>query len=132
MRPHPQTPKRTVPTSIPYPDYASHPEGVSLEERNSKSTGQIIVNTDEEQEGVRVASKLGRQVLDAAAAAVDVGVTTDELDRIVHETALDLECYPSPLGYYKFPKSCCTSVNEVICKFLILHYCQIVLINMMP
>ena len=39
--------------------------------------------------------------LDAAAAAVDVGVTTDELDRIVHEETVDRDCYPSPLNYYE-------------------------------
>jgi hypothetical protein len=65
--------------------------------------------------GLRVACKLGRQVLDEAAKAVDVGVTTDEIDRIVHEATIDRECYPSPLNYYQFPKSCCTSLNEVIC-----------------
>ena len=62
-----------------------------------------------------VACRLGREVLDEAAAAVAPGVTTDEIDRIVHEATVDRECYPSPLNYYRFPKSCCTSVNEVIC-----------------
>ena len=57
----------------------------------------------------------GREVLDEAFNAVAVGVTTDEIDRIVHEASVDRECYPSPLNYYQFPKSCCTSVNEVIC-----------------
>jgi len=46
---------------------------------------------------------------------MEVGVTTDEIDRIVHEACVDRECYPSPLNYYEFPRSCCTSVNEVIC-----------------
>jgi methionyl aminopeptidase len=64
---------------------------------------------------MRLAGKLAREVLDAAAAAVAVGVTTDEIDRIVHEACIERECYPSPLNYYKFPKSVCTSVNEVIC-----------------
>lgn len=59
--------------------------------------------------------RLSRQVLDQAAAAMGVGVKTDEIDRIVHEACMELECYPSPLNYYGFPKSCCTSVNEVIC-----------------
>lgn len=45
----------------------------------------------------------------------DVGVTTDEIDRVVHEAAIERDCYPSPLNYYEFPKSVCTSVNEVIC-----------------
>ena len=52
--------------------------------------------------------KLAREVLDEAAQAAAVGVTTDELDRIVHEAAIERECYPSPLNYYKFPKSVCT------------------------
>lgn len=45
----------------------------------------------------------------------DVGVTTDEIDRVVHEACIERECYPSPLNYHNFPNSCCTSVNEVIC-----------------
>ena len=70
---------------------------------------------DNDIEGMRVACRLGREVLDEGAAAVAAGVTTDEIDRIVHEATVDRECYPSPLNYYQFPKSCCTSVNEVIC-----------------
>merc|ERR1712025_1035532 len=69
----------------------------------------------EELEDMRVACRLGREVLDEAAAVVGPGVTTDEIDRVVHEASVDRECYPSPLNYYQFPKSCCTSVNEVIC-----------------
>lgn len=54
-------------------------------------------------------------MLDEAAKACDVGVTTAELDRIVHEACIERDCYPSPLNYHQFPASCCTSVNEVIC-----------------
>ena len=54
-------------------------------------------------------------MLDACAAAVRPGVTTDELDRIAHEVTVAGGGYPSPLNYCSFPKSCCTSVNEVIC-----------------
>lgn len=71
---------------------------------------------DEEIEGLRVACRLGRECLDEAAHAIAPGVTTDEVDRVVHEAAIERECYPSPLGYYRFPKSCCTSVNEVLGK----------------
>ena len=70
---------------------------------------------DEEINDLRIACKLGREVLDEGFKAVEAGVTTDEIDRIVHEASVDRECYPSPLNYYQFPKSCCTSVNEVIC-----------------
>jgi methionyl aminopeptidase len=52
--------------------------------------------------------QLGREVLDAAASVIKVGVTTDEIDRVVHEACIQRECYPSPLNYHGFPKSCCT------------------------
>ena len=97
------------------PDYADHPKGRSACEENLRGNTTIKVLDDEEIEAMRVACKLGRECLDAGANAVEIGVTTDELDRIVHEAALDRDCYPSPLNYYNFPKSCCTSVNEVIC-----------------
>ena len=109
------TKKRDLPVSIMRPDYADHYEGVSECEERIKGNNQIKVLDDEEIEGVRLAGKLAREVLDEGAAAVGVGVTTDELDAVVHEACIERECYPSPLNYYKFPKSCCTSVNEVIC-----------------
>lgn len=58
---------------------------------------------------------MGREVLEEAKKSVKVGVTTDEIDRIVHDACIERNCYPSPLNYRGFPKSCCTSVNEVIC-----------------
>lgn len=64
-------------------------------------------------EGIRAACRVGREVLDKAHAAVRPGVTTDEIDRIVHEATVEAGGYPSPLNYYNFPKSVCTSVNEV-------------------
>ena len=51
----------------------------------------------------------------AAAEIINPGVTTDDLDQVVHEFLIDHGAYPSTLGYRGFPKSCCTSVNEVIC-----------------
>lgn len=53
--------------------------------------------------------------MDEAAKTCDVGITTAEIDRVVHEACIERDCYPSPLNYYQFPASCCTSVNEVIC-----------------
>ncbi|KAJ9086625.1 Methionine aminopeptidase 1 [Entomophthora muscae] len=64
---------------------------------------------------MRKVCKLAREVLDIAAKAIKVGVTTDEIDRIVHEACVERDSYPSPLNYHNFPKSCCTSINEVIC-----------------
>uniref|UniRef100_A0A6M2DED1 Methionine aminopeptidase n=1 Tax=Xenopsylla cheopis TaxID=163159 RepID=A0A6M2DED1_XENCH len=115
LRPYPQTTKRTVPPHIGRPDYADHPQGHPLSELAVKGTSNIKVLDDEEIEGMKVACKLGREVLDEAARVCDVGVTTDEIDRIVHEACIERNCYPSPLNYYEFPASCCTSVNEVIC-----------------
>jgi methionyl aminopeptidase len=43
------------------------------------------------------------------------GVTTEDIDKAVHEYIVSQDAYPSPLGYYNFPRSCCTSINEVIC-----------------
>ncbi|XP_065157627.1 methionine aminopeptidase 1 isoform X2 [Atheta coriaria] len=115
LRPYPMSDKRTVPSGIMRPDYADHPSGYPLSEQAVKGSSQIKVLDDEEIEGMKVACKLGREVLDVAASVCDVGVTTDEIDRAVHEACIEKECYPSPLNYYEFPKSCCTSVNEVIC-----------------
>uniref|UniRef100_A0A914S8Q8 Methionine aminopeptidase n=1 Tax=Parascaris equorum TaxID=6256 RepID=A0A914S8Q8_PAREQ len=114
LRPAPQGIKRAVPVTIQRPDYALHPNGVSLEERSCKKESPKVLN-DEEIEGMRTACRLAREVLDEAARICAPGVTTDEIDRVVHEACIQRECYPSPLGYYRFPKSVCTSVNEVIC-----------------
>ncbi|CAG0913645.1 unnamed protein product [Notodromas monacha] len=114
LRPAKLSMRRDVPDNIPRPDYALHPEGISFSEQHSKGK-QIVVLDDVKKEALAVACKLGREVLDEAVNAVEVGVTSDEIDRIVHEACVDRECYPSPLNYYQFPKSCCTSINEVIC-----------------
>ena len=66
-------------------------------------------------ERMRVAGRLAAQALSEVAGHITPGVTTDELDRIAHEFLCDNGAYPSTLGYRGFPKSLCTSVNEVIC-----------------
>ena len=60
------------------------------------------------------AGAAARRVLDTVAAAVAPGVTTDELDAVCHQAYLDEGGYPSTLGYRGYPKSLCTSVNEVV------------------
>ncbi|KXJ20517.1 Methionine aminopeptidase 1 [Exaiptasia diaphana] len=89
--------------------------GIPVSEMKAKQSTQIRALSKEEIEGMRLVCKLAREVLDEGAKAVKVGVTTDEIDRIVHEASIERNCYPSPLNYHNFPKSCCTSVNEVIC-----------------
>jgi len=115
LRPAAQSDKRKVPGHIRRPDYADHAEGYPLSEMKLRGNTYIRSLDHDEIEQMRVACKLGREVLDEAAKAIAPGVTTDEIDRLVHEASIDRECYPSPLNYYQFPKSCCTSVNEVIC-----------------
>jgi methionyl aminopeptidase len=66
-------------------------------------------------ERMRHAGRVAAQALQLVGSHVAPGVTTDELDRIGHEFLLDQGAYPSTLGYRGFPKSLCTSVNEVIC-----------------
>ena len=64
---------------------------------------------------MRIAGKLAAQALEEVGRHVEPGVTTDELDRIGHEFLCDHGAYPSTLGYRGYPKSLCTSINEVIC-----------------
>lgn len=64
---------------------------------------------------MRTACVIARGALDAGHNAVAAGVTTEEIDRVVHEYTISQNAYPSPLNYRNFPRSCCTSVNEVVC-----------------
>jgi methionyl aminopeptidase len=101
------TPRREVPARIPRPEYVG-------KQGPTRST-EPWVQTPEVIEGMRVASRIAAQALAAGGAAVVPGVTTDEIDRVVHEFLVDHDAYPSTLGYKGFPKSCCTSLNEVVC-----------------
>lgn len=89
--------------------------GKPLSEIATRHEKVIPVCTEEEIEGIRVACKIGRKALDAGHAAAKAGATGEDIDRVVHETIIDEDAYPSPLNYYNFPKSVCTSVNEIIC-----------------
>jgi methionyl aminopeptidase len=102
-----QSRRRAVPASIARPEYVDRPAP-------QKFTGSEVKDA-ETIEKMRVAGRIAARALEAAAAAIAPGVTTDELDRIGHEYMLDHGAYPSTLGYRKYPKSLCTSVNEVIC-----------------
>jgi methionyl aminopeptidase len=99
--------RRTVPASIARPEYVDRPAP-------AKYTGPEVKDA-ETIEKMRIAGRIAAQAMAAAAAAIAPGVTTDELDRIGHEFMLEHGGYPSTLGYRHFPKSLCTSVNEVIC-----------------
>jgi methionyl aminopeptidase len=64
---------------------------------------------------MRAASQLAARALQLAGSLVQPGVTTEQLDAAVHDFIIAHGAYPSPLGYHGFPKSICTSVNEVVC-----------------
>jgi methionyl aminopeptidase len=98
------SPTRAVPPEIPRPPYA--PDAPAL---------VAAVPPDEFVDRMRAAGKAAREVLAEVGAAVKAGVTTDELDRVCHEACIARGGYPSPLHYKGFPKSLCTSVNEIIC-----------------
>ncbi len=99
--------KRLVPPSIPRPEYVGKPGPAPY-------TGPEV-QTAETIEKMRIASRIAAQAREEAAKAIVPGVTTDELDRIAHEFLCDHRAYPSCLGYRGFPKSLCSSLNEVIC-----------------
>ena len=103
---YPLSPKTEIPSSIRRPNYRRE---------SLFPSRRIRVNLPADQEGVRRAAILARESLDTIAAAVRPGITTDELDKLLVQAAVDRGCYPSPLGYHGYPKSVCTSVNEVIC-----------------
>mmetsp|Transcript_38975 Transcript_38975/g.70951 ORF Transcript_38975/g.70951 Transcript_38975/m.70951 type:complete len:438 (-) Transcript_38975:143-1456(-) len=95
------------------PDYATHPEGMCISERDAPK--DIPVLEGAALETMKQACRYGREVLDIAARFMVPGVTGDEIDRVVFQACLDRKIYPSPLNYFRFPKSVCVSPNEVIC-----------------
>ena len=104
---------REVPESIPRPDYAETADPVS--EAESKLQSVCAQYSAAQVKVLRTCCDIARGALDATVRAARPGVTTEELDKICHAYITAHGGYPSPLNYYNFPKSCCTSVNEVIC-----------------
>src|SRR5262245_2642987 len=101
------SPRLTVPAHIPRPPYAESGRAVRWDEPRIKSP-EII-------ERMRRSCALAADILRVAGEAVRPGITTDEIDVIVHEMTIERGAYPSTLNYNGYPKSLCTSVNEVIC-----------------
>lgn len=101
------SPMRTVPISINRPPYAMT--------GNPGPAVSSNVRTEEEIQKMRLAGNAAAEVLLEIGPHVQPGVTTDKIDQIVHEAILARDAYPSPLNYRGYPKSVCTSVNEVIC-----------------
>ena len=107
IRPGHVSPQRPVPSSIDLPEYVGQAAPLPYRGPSVRDAATI--------EAMRVAGRIAAQALDAVEAAIAPGVTTDELDRVGHEFLLDHGAYPSTLGYRGYPKSLCSSINEVIC-----------------
>jgi methionyl aminopeptidase len=101
------SPQRPVPQHIQRPEYVGKPAPAQHVGGDKYDDDTIAA--------IRNASKIAAQALEVVLAAAKPGMTTDELDRIGHEFLLSQGAYPSTLGYRGFPKSLCSSLNEVIC-----------------
>lgn len=87
--------------------------------------GGIILHTEEDFKMLRAAGRLAASTLDMITPYVKPGVTTGELDRIIHEYTLSHGAVPGPLNYRGYPKSCCISVNHVVCHaFPVIAFCR--------
>jgi methionyl aminopeptidase len=101
------SPMRPVPSNIVKPHYAD--TGVV------KRTDEARVKTPDVIERMRHAGVMAADILRRAGDIVKPGITTEEIDIFVHDLTIECGAYPSPLNYHGYPKSVCTSVNEVIC-----------------
>jgi len=106
LQPGRVSPTRKVPDTIERPEYVGK-KRPTLGEEDVKDSGTI--------ERMRVAGKIAAQALAEVGRNVKPGVTTDFLDKVGHDFLVDHGAYPSTLGYRGYPKSLCTSLNEVIC-----------------
>lgn len=101
------SPQRAVPSHIQRPEYVGKPAPAP-----HKGGDKYDLETISR---IRKASKIAAQALEVVLQSAKPGVTTDDLDRIGHEFLVSQDAYPSTLGYRGFPKSLCSSMNEVIC-----------------
>ncbi|KAI0499079.1 hypothetical protein KFK09_019980 [Dendrobium nobile] len=108
LRPGKVSPCLHVPDHIPKPPYVMYHQSPGI------SSGPEIHDVGGI-ECMRASGRLAAQVLEYAGTLVKPGLTTDEIDKAVHQMIINNGAYPSPLGYGGFPKSVCTSVNECIC-----------------
>ena len=96
-----------VPKSITRPEYVGKPTPARFTGSHVKTAEQI--------EKIRASGKLAAQAIDLVGKSIKPGITTNDLDVIAHEFIISNGAYPSTLGYRGYPKSICSSINEVIC-----------------
>ncbi|MBV7363992.1 type I methionyl aminopeptidase [Actinomycetaceae bacterium TAE3-ERU4] len=107
LKPGYVSPRLSVPKEIERPEYMFHdgPEVITASD----------VKTPETVEKIRRAGRIAADAVQLAGSMCKPGVTTDEIDIAAHNFIIEQGAYPSCLGYMGFPKSICTSINEVIC-----------------
>ena len=88
---------------------------LSFQNRGHLVPTRELIKTPEQIEGIRLAGKLNTAVLDHVAAHIKEGMSTLDIDRLVYDFTTQHGGIPAPLNYEGFPKSCCTSINEVVC-----------------
>lgn len=103
--------KVSAPLSVPA--HIRRPEYVG-KSSPAKFTGSHV-RTQEEIAKIRAAGRIAAQAIELVGQAIKPGVTTDALDRLAHDFVVSQGAYPSTLGYRGYPKSICSSINEVIC-----------------
>ncbi|MEY9850955.1 methionyl aminopeptidase [Leifsonia sp. EB41] len=101
------TAMRSVPSRIPRPEYVGK-QGPTPSDRGD-------VYSPAEVELIRESGRIAARAIERVGQAVRPGITTEELDAIGHEFLIEHDAYPSTLGYRGYPKSICSSVNEVVC-----------------
>ena len=99
---------RPVPGAVIRPEYAQTGTPANSLRRSCRKDADGVRR-------IREACALAREVLEVVLAAVEPGISTDELDALCHRETVQRGAYPSPLNYRGFPKSLCTSINEVVC-----------------
>lgn len=97
-----------VPQNIVCPEYAHSGEP-------PKGSKNVKYYSSAEIPALRKAARLARKMLEFANSLVRPGITTDEIDKLTHNEIVRHGAYPTPLNYCGFPKSICSSVNEVVC-----------------
>ena len=74
-----------------------------------------LIKTPEQIEKIKASAKINNEILDLVGQQIKAGMTTNDIDKIVHDYTISQGAIPAPLGYSGFPKSCCTSINDQIC-----------------
>ena len=88
---------------------------LNLQNRGHLVPSRKLIKTPEQIEGIRRSGVINTGVLDLVAQEIKEGMSTAQIDKLVYDYTTDHGAIPAPLNYEGFPKSVCTSINEVVC-----------------